>query len=87
MNKLRKWINRDDGKYYRVGNENLSFLQILGGILMICGFLLMACQQKASIEIPQWVILVTFALAAFLWWSGDCSKQRKRPNHEDTPDQ
>jgi hypothetical protein len=78
MNKFRKWINRDDGKYYQVGNESLNFLEILGGMLMICGFLLMVCMQKTDLKIPRWTVFTTFAFSVGLWGLGDFKKQREK---------
>jgi len=88
MNTFRKWINRDDGKYYQVGNESLNFLEILGGMLMICGFLLMVGMQKTDLEIPIWTVFTTFALSVGLWGLGNFKKLReKRSNKEDASDQ
>jgi hypothetical protein len=74
MNKLRKWINRDDGKYYQVGNDDLNYLEILGGVLTICGLLLLVFMQKTDLDIPRWAVFATFAASLGLWWLGSFLK-------------
>ena len=33
--KVRQWANRDDGKYYRVGNRSLNWLEVIGALLLL----------------------------------------------------
>jgi hypothetical protein len=43
--KIRKWINRDDGRHFQVGNYNLNGIEILGWILIITCFVGLALTQ------------------------------------------
>lgn len=62
MNKLRQWINRDDGRWFQIGNENLNTLQIIGYVFMVLGFLLFAVRQHLSPNIPTWIPCVALLM-------------------------
>jgi hypothetical protein len=40
FSKLRQWVNRDDGRYYQVGNRNLGALEAVGLLTSICSLVL-----------------------------------------------
>ena len=48
MNKIRKWINKDDGKYYQVGNFSLTWLEILGAFIAIAGLVIWTAADKIN---------------------------------------
>ncbi len=66
MGRFRKWINRDDGKYYRVGNRSLHLLEIIGMLLMVLGLLLLQIRHKQINAIPIWMLIHVFVAAALL---------------------
>lgn len=80
MNKLRRWINRDDGKHYQVGNENLNYLELVGGILMISGLLSLPIKKQHLFDIPNWVVYSIFVCAFILWWLGTSKKNKNDKN-------
>lgn len=38
--KVRQWVNRDDGRFYRAGNRRVGFVEAVGLLLFIAGLLL-----------------------------------------------
>ena len=68
-NKIRAWINRDDGKIYQVGNKNLGALETIGWFLLILALLVCTLHDKAGIE-STWVGWLSFFLGLILlFWS------------------
>ena len=47
--KLRLWINRDNGRYFRVGNEAISGLTVAGTVIGISTLVLWQLQAQALI--------------------------------------
>jgi len=71
MNKLRKWINRDNGKHYQIGNLNLCYLEILGYLLLISTFIVTALIKKELVSIPLWLTIFPLATSAILLRIGE----------------
>ncbi len=52
----RRWLNRDDGKHYQIGNRDLTAFEIIGMLLMVsagAGYLL---QDKLGLELEVFTI-------------------------------
>ena len=49
INKIRRFINKDDGKYYKIGNKNLNCVEIIGYFILIVGFLAYVLHDKAGV--------------------------------------
>ncbi|MBE1161762.1 hypothetical protein [Dyella acidiphila] len=47
---FRKRINRDDGKYFQVGNRPLHWLEIVGLLLTVAAIALWQLHVKASLN-------------------------------------
>lgn len=76
MNKLRQWINRDDGRWFQIGNENLNTLQIIGYVFMVLGFLLFAVRQHLFPNIPTWIPFVALLMGFCCLYFGE-PKEKK----------
>lgn len=57
LSKIRKWANRDDGRFYRVGNENISATAIVG-MLVLIGALVLGQIHARSGTSSVWAITV-----------------------------
>ena len=67
QSKFRQWINRDDGKHFQVGNQDIGALTIAGALIWICGLLLFQLQSKDLIP-AGWALataIVGFVIFAF----------------------
>ncbi len=51
--RLRRWINRDDGRWYRVGNRNLRWYQVLGCLLYIGALFWLQLAQRINSVLPM----------------------------------
>jgi hypothetical protein len=49
--KLRRWINRDGGKFYQAGNRSLGKVEVIGLLLGICAIGLWQLHVKAGVSI------------------------------------
>ncbi len=49
--KLRAWINRDDGQFYRVGNTSLGLLSIIGGLAIVASLVLSQLHRHADLHV------------------------------------
>jgi len=50
FSKLRQWVNRDDGRYYQVGNRNLGALEAVGLLTSICSLVLWQVHAELGIS-------------------------------------
>jgi hypothetical protein len=48
--KLRKWINRDDGRYYRAGNRHVGVVETVGLLLFVGALFLWQLHAKVGIS-------------------------------------
>lgn len=76
--KLRAWMNRDDGRFYRVGNTSLGPLSIIGGLAVIASLILSQLLRHADLHVA-WPIAVGL-VGVVLWLLGG---SRDEP-HDDT---
>ena len=77
MNKFRKWINRDDGKFLQIKNEKLNGLEIIGYALLICSLLMNAVKNLELIHLPKWAVIAVAAIALVVAFIGNYKKYDK----------
>ena len=53
--KFRQWINRDNGRFYRVGNRRLGVVETVGLLLVVVAIGLWQLHAKAGVS-PAWSI-------------------------------
>jgi hypothetical protein len=70
MRRFREWINRDDGRWFRVGNGNLNRLETIGALLMILGVVLVSLNRKQMFEVPAWALILIFLASAIAMYRG-----------------
>jgi hypothetical protein len=70
--KLRRWLNRDNGKLYRVGNRPVGILEAVGLIVVIAAIALWQVHVKAGISSVWALVAGAVGLAlAILGNAGD----------------
>lgn len=52
--KTRRWINRNDGRLFRVQNESLSWYQVVGCLGLIGGMSYLHIRSRGSFAWPRW---------------------------------
>ena len=77
MNKFRQWINKDDGRWFQVGNEDLNYLQIIGCGFMVLGLLLFPVRQHLFPEIPKWIHISVFIVYIAFYVAGETIRKTK----------
>ena len=50
LSKLRQWVNRDDGRHYRIGNRRVGAVESIGLLLFVVALLLWQLHAKAGIS-------------------------------------
>ena len=73
--RLRTWINRDDGKYYRVGNKNLAWYEVVGNLLFVLALGLFLIPNISG-EVTKRLAFVSLALALLLLVGGAVAEAR-----------
>lgn len=73
--KLRAWMNRDDGRFYRVGNTSLGPLSIIGGLAIVASLILSQLHRHADLHLA-WPIVVGI-IGVVLWFLGGSSSDRR----------
>ena len=73
---IRKRINRDDGKYFKVGNRPLSGLEIIGLLLFVGAIALWQLHVKMSLNII-WTLIAGF-IGLVLTILGDALVRKRR---------
>ena len=65
---FREKINQDNGKYFQVGNKNLSPLEIVGYFLVIASFIVFALVSKAGFQHAWlgWCFIIIGVILAFI---------------------
>jgi len=51
LKKLRGWINRDDGRFYQVGNRSLGVLEAIGLLVFVCSLVLWQLHAKTDLHL------------------------------------
>ncbi len=62
-NKMREWINKNDGKYFQVDNQEFNKYQAVGFILLILAFTIYLFHEKAGFE-EIWLGWLLFFIGA-----------------------
>jgi hypothetical protein len=68
LKKIRLWINRDDGRHFRVGNRPLNALETTGLFFYICALVLWLLHSKTGLGV-LWA-LVTGPIGLALYGAG-----------------
>jgi hypothetical protein len=55
--RLRRWVSRDDGKYYQAGNRPISGLEAIGLLVFIGAIALWQLHVKTGIS-SKWALVV-----------------------------
>jgi hypothetical protein len=74
---IRKWINRDDGKWLRVGNYDLNFIEIIGYLIFIAGIMPLGIRRLAPFKLYGWVVTILGLILAFL---GNLKNRNEKKN-------
>ena len=74
LSKLRAWINRDDGRFYQVGNTSIGPLSIIGGLAIVVSLILSQLHRHADLH-GAWPIVVGI-VGIVLWFLGGSSSDR-----------
>jgi len=53
--RLRKWANKDDGRYFQIGNENIHWPEALATLSVIFGICVLALNRTAQL---MWLRIV-----------------------------
>jgi len=67
LSKIRKWVNRDDGRLFRVGNERVSVCALIGVLILVGAVVLWQMHLAVGIA-GAWVIAVGVIGAVLLVW-------------------
>ena len=62
---LRKWANRDDGRFYQIGNESIDVLTVVGVLVLIGALILWQLHSQVGIS-SVWAIAVGIVGLALL---------------------
>jgi len=63
---IRKWINRDDGNWFRVGNYDLNFIEIIGYLVFIGGIFPLGIKSLAAFKLYGWILIILGLIVAVL---------------------
>ena len=65
----KDWINRDDGKFFQIGNKDLGILEVIGYLLLVLALIIYLLHDKAGVE-STWVGWLSLILGLILlFWS------------------
>jgi hypothetical protein len=76
MKKIRQWINKDDGKWFQIGNENLNSLEIIGFGFMVLGFLLFPMIKHVFPDSPKLIPISALIVAVCFLMAGTLKKRK-----------
>ena len=65
--KFREWANRDDGRHFRVGNQNIGILTTSGALVWMAGFILFLLQEKGLIS-QGWALATCVVGVGLFGW-------------------
>lgn len=65
--KFRAWLNRDDGRFYQIGNESIGVLTTMGGLSIVASLVLWQVHRHVDVHLA-WSIAVGTAGVAFLFF-------------------
>ena len=72
--KIRRWANRDDGKYHQVGNHRLNWLEVVGALLFLAVLLL--SQARTALGLSGFWLVALAAIGLSMWGAGDVKNDR-----------
>lgn len=59
LRNIRKWINRDDGNLFAVGNYNLNAFEIIGYLVGLPGLVILAVKALAEFKPYGWFLSIS----------------------------
>ena len=77
--KVRRWINRDNGRIYQVGNRNLNAIEVMGWLFFIVAMLSHLFTEKTSANL-SWLGWSSLVVGVMLMIVGACKGENKRRN-------
>ncbi len=63
---IRKWINRDDGKWFRVGNYDLNLIEIIGYLICFAGIFPLGVKSFAAFKPYGWILIILGSIVAIV---------------------
>jgi hypothetical protein len=67
LSKLRRWVNRDDGRFYQVGNGPIGILTAVGALALVSALVLWQLHSHAGVN-GAWAIATGLAGLVFLFF-------------------
>jgi hypothetical protein len=71
LSRFRQWINRDDGRLYRVGNGPVNVLEIAGTLLFVAALILSELHRHIGISKIWAIAAAIFGMVLFATGSKD----------------
>ena len=65
LSKLREWVNRDNGRFYQIGNESIGAWTVVGALSLVCALVLWQLHTHVGVN-GAWAILAGLAGLVFL---------------------
>jgi hypothetical protein len=75
LSRLRTWINRDDGRFYRAGNTAIGPLSIIGGLALVTSLILSQLHRHVDLHVG-WAIGVGI-VGLVSWCLGGVADDRR----------
>ena len=66
QSKLRGWINRDDGRFYQIGNESIGAWTVVGALSLVGALILWQLHTHVGVN-GAWAIVAGLAGLVFLF--------------------
>jgi hypothetical protein len=77
--KIRAWINRDDGKVYQIGNKNLGVSESVAYFLFILAMLVYVLHDKAGFK-STWVGWLSLVVGIILVVQSSSKEEAREPS-------
>lgn len=61
LKKIRKWINKNDGKYFQIENQKFNFFQSFGFMLIVLSLVVYLFHEKAGFQYTWvgWLLFIS----------------------------
>jgi len=84
FSKLRRWANRDDGRFIQVGNEAISLLSLCGVFALVCALVVGQLQLLGSANAGLATVIAIMGTGMLI--VGLRTRSHKRQRTSRTPD-
>ena len=78
-NKFRVWLNKNDGKYYQVDNQNLNIYEVTGYLSLIFALVIYLFHDKAGFQ-PTWLGWLCFIIGCTTLFIGIIKRINNKEN-------